>query len=210
MGNEPNGTPNGDQASTSSSSTTDGQAPVSQQPSEFEKIIAELRKENAAHRTKLATFEKAQADADAAKLTETERLQKQLAELQSEKEKAAQALRDRVIQYEILAQATKLGIIDPDAAVKLLDQSQLKLDDSGVPTNVDALLAKLIQDKPYLVSQAKPPAPTAGGSTNPSRSSSAPGSQLSWDAITKMTPDEYNSRRTEIQTWMQSNPPKRF
>src|SRR5690348_963800 len=82
----------GDQASTSGlpqagTPTTDGQAPVSQSTTdtkEHERIIEQLRKENAAARKRLDAFEKAQQEAEAATLSESEKLQKKLADLQSQ------------------------------------------------------------------------------------------------------------------------------
>jgi hypothetical protein len=167
---EDNTTPSadGDQASTSGlpqagTTTTDGQAPVSQSTStEHERIIAELRKENAASRKKLSAYEETEKASQAAKraaeeaqLSEIERTKKQLADLQSQHETYVRQTQERLVRHAVERQATQLGIIDPDAATKLLDWSELEFDDNNLPTNAEKLLEKLIKNKPWLK-----PAPT--------------------------------------------------
>lgn len=58
----------------------------------------------------------------------------------------------RLIQAELKAHATQLGIHDLDG-LKLLDQSTLKLDEHGAVPNAAELLAKLKTDKPWLFKQ---------------------------------------------------------
>jgi hypothetical protein len=172
---------------------------------QYEAIIAELRKEQGANRTKLAAFEKAAADAEAAKLSDLEKANKRIAELEAGNNDRTRASQERIINYEIRLNAASLGIVDPDAAVKLLDWSKLKYDDDGIPQNAQELLQALVKDKPYLAAASARPPVTSGGATNPSRAN-APGVQLSWDIISKMTSAEYDARRAEIQQWMMRNP----
>ena len=160
---------NGDQASTSSSSAKDGQAPVSSQnppqtqtqssTDDRDKIIAELRKENASHRTKLSAFEKEKQEADLAKLGDLEKAQKRadLAETQLTQ------YRQQLATAHVKLAAQALGIIDPDLAA-LAIQSDLQFGDDGLPTNVEDLLKTLLKSKPYLAPpktepQAMPPTP---------------------------------------------------
>lgn len=163
------------------------QAPASQAPQaggdhtpsggfsldDAQRMIAELRKENAGHRTRLKAFEDAQAAAEMASLSETEKLKKQyeqaqqqLAELQIEQQQYRLA-------REIAKHAPSLNLIDPDAAALMLTAGgELDYDAEGKPTNVAKLLEKLVAEKPYLVaSNVRPPAapPSSGGATNPGR-----------------------------------------
>ena len=175
-------TTDGDQASTSGepqagAPTTGGQAPMSQPTSteppaqerlEHERIIAELRKENAAARKRLEAIDQANKEAELAKLSEHEKLQKQLADHQSQSSMLAKQLQEERLDKEVIKQASKLNIIDVDAASKLIDASSIVYDESGRPTNVDALLKELAKARPWLT--GKPQAQTSGGATNPSRS----------------------------------------
>lgn len=47
--------------------------------------------------------------------------------------------------------ATKAGIIDPEAALAMIDKSLIKADDNGTLTGIDEALKKLAEEKPYLV-----------------------------------------------------------
>lgn len=175
----------GGQAPTSGSpqagatSTTDGQAPVSQtQPTDHEKIIEQLRKENAAARKRLDAFEQAQKEADLAKLSETEKLTAQHSELQAKHAELERRYQERVISSEVQVQASALGIVHPEKVYRLIDTSELEFDDDGMPTNAKALIEKLLKEMPELAGekqqspaqqqQQKPPAVPA---MNPGRSS---------------------------------------
>lgn len=126
---------------------------------------------------KLTAYEKAEQDKKDAELSEVERIKKQHAELQSQHEAYTRQMQDRIIRYEVERAATKLNIIDPDAAVKLLDLSELEYDDSNNPTNAEKLLEKLIKQKPYLLAPAKEPeqAPIPARASTPALPAMNPG-----------------------------------
>lgn len=129
--------------------------------------------EAARYRTELRDAQKIIADFQAkekaaadAQLSEVERAQKQAAEWQQKHADTTRAMQERIIGLTIQLQASKLNIIDADAAVKLMDWSQLEFDDDGTPTNADKVLADLVTARPYLVaapSQTAPAGTTATG-----------------------------------------------
>lgn len=186
-----------------------GQAPTPQTPTpqagstaksadEYEKMIADLRKENAGHRTKLTAFEKAQQEAEAAKLDDLTRTQKAYEKAQTQ----LKALQDRAVAYEVQLQATQLGIHDPDAAAKLIDSAALEVDDNGIPTNAKELLEKLIKAKPYLVASSQTPRPNPGTS-NPGRGNGTPSAGgLSREIIQNMPQADRITRHSEIMDWL--------
>jgi len=109
------------------------------------------------HRKKLSAYEKAEQESNAVKkaaeeaqLSEIERTKKQLAELQASHQVYSQRMQEKIVQNDIEKHATKLGIIDPEAAFKLLDMAELEFSESGEPTNASDLLKKLLKNKPYL------------------------------------------------------------
>jgi len=195
-----------------------GETPGSNQPSsptvedalkQIADLQAALKKantESATHRHKAKELDDLKAKIEAEKLSETEKLQKQLSTLQSQHDLALRQSQERAVGYEVRLQAAQMGIVDPDAAAKLLDWSELEYDEDGSPKNVATLLKELLKKKPYLI--GKVPTPTSGGATNPSRSSTNAPKELSWAVISAMTPQEYDTRRPEIQKWMQNNPPR--
>ncbi len=210
-------TPGATQADTSGdTSAPGGQTTTSEPQAGDEQQISleeakKLRSEAASLRKRMKAFEDAQAAAEAAKLTEQERLQKQLADTQAQLSEKELAIQDRVIRYEVQLQAAELGA-NPrhlDKIARLIDRSDLEFDDDGMPKNVKVLLEKLFKEMPELLLSQDKRTPTSGGATNPGRGA-ASNTGLSWDVISKMTSEQYNARRAEIVDWMQKNPPKRF
>ena len=130
-----------------------------------------LRKEAAQYRTRLKALEDAQKAADDAKLSDQEKLQKRLAELEKAAAEASSNLQQRVMEYEVKLAASRLGIVDPDAAWRLIDASSLEFDESGKPKNLDRVLNELLKDKPWLSAQPTARNGAAGSGTqgNPTK-----------------------------------------
>jgi hypothetical protein len=114
--------------------------------------VRKLRSEAAEYRKKLRDLEAKVRTDEEAKLSESERLQKRLAELERQQSEWERDRQERTLQYEVKLAAAQLGIVDPDAAWRLLDLKEVDFDDDGKPKNVDVVLKKLIQQKPYLAS----------------------------------------------------------
>lgn len=175
---------------------------------ELKRLNDALKRANAEakeYRIKAKELDQLKADAEASKLTETEKLQKKLADLQAQHDKAVQDRQESINSSAIQLQALQMGI-DPKLANKLIDRSELEHDDNGQPTNVDDVLKQLIKEfdlKPKSVQ-------TAGGATNPSRSASTAPQELSWEVITELqkNPAEYNRRNADgsISKWLYAHP----
>lgn len=144
---------------------------------ELERALKNATEERDRHRKKLSGYEDAERKAQEAQLSEIERVNKQYSELQAQHTAYAQSMQERVVRYEIERQAAKLGIIDPDAAAKLLDRSALEYDEDGTPHNAAKLLKKLIEDKPYLAPAPSQPEQQAPTRTQPVRPPALPAMQ---------------------------------
>jgi len=129
-----------------------------------------LRSEAAGLRRRLKELEDAKRAAEDAKLSEAERLQNRLAELEREQAMYQQERQERTVRYEVMLAASRLGIVDPEAAYRLLDVADLEFEDDGRPKNVEQALRALIKAKPYL---ARPVAPETNV-TNPARGEAKP------------------------------------
>lgn len=101
-------------------------------PSEAEALLKKARERDDAEKSELQKMQEL-AEARA----------KQIDELMSAQKRMA-------TQSAIVTLANKLGVVDPDAAYRLLDQSALEYDDSGKPTNAEALLVAMLKERPYL------------------------------------------------------------
>ncbi len=176
------------QQQTAAASAQDGQEP------EIERFDAEyvrkLRAEAAEYRRRLRELEQKAQEQENAKLSEAERLQKRLAELEREQATYQRERQERTLRYEVMLAANRLGIVDPDAAYRLLDVSRIEFAEDGTPANIEVALRELLKARPYL---------SAGqavvAATNPARGQA---SVLTREDIRKMSPEEINRRWEEV------------
>lgn len=154
---------------------TSGQAPQTEQqgsaaaqgqePERFDaEYVARLRAEAAGYRKRVRELEQVAKQNEDAKLSETERLQKRLAELERQQSTYEQERQERTLRYEVMLAAGRMGIVDPEAAYRLLDLASIEFDADGRPQAIDKALTELVQQKPYLRVQV-----SSGNPTNPAR-----------------------------------------
>jgi hypothetical protein len=183
------------------------------------------RLENAELKKQHAELLKFKEQIETEKLSETEKqqaarqkLEKQLADIQAERDKAALQVQELKINQDIFAKAAKVGI-NPTLAAKVLDHSELDFDDKGNPTNVEDLLKDLLKEYPNLATATnnarQSATSSAGGATNPSRTQTSMPTQLTWEYVNKITksPEEYNKLSREhqrsIAQWISENQGRR-
>lgn len=131
------------------------------------RIMAELkeaRTEAAKYRTELRSAQEKLSKFEQAQLTEQEKLQKRAEEAEQTAQALAQRLTDTLVRAEVMAQAQKHGVIDLDAAYRLIDRSLVKVGDDGSVEGVDKAVAALVKERPWLV------ASTTASVTNPQKS----------------------------------------
>lgn len=124
-----------------------------------------LRSEAANLRKRLKELEDQKRQMDEAKLSETERLQKRLAELERQSTEYQQTMQARTLEYEVKLHAARLGVVDPEAAYRLLDIREIEFGEDGKPANIEKALRALIAAKPYLAGgggQVSPTNPAQG------------------------------------------------
>lgn len=127
------------------------------------KALAAANKEAADRRKKLEAFERAEQERQQAQLSETERLKQQLAEAESKAATATAAANERLLRAAVLAEASKLGFVDPSDAWRMLDRDGLGIDEDGEATGASEALKALAKAKPYLVKAATAPAASIDG-----------------------------------------------
>jgi len=59
------------------------------------------------------------------------------------------------VESAIQTEAVKKGVVDPEAALKLVDRSGIKVDESGSAIGVAEAIQALVANKPYLVDVKK-------------------------------------------------------
>lgn len=114
---------------------------------------------------KAEEYEANQSKAEEEKLIQ----QKKFEELANKKGEEAASWKGRfeksLVDNRIIVEANKLGVVDPDAAIQLLDRSNIKVTDNGV-TGVEEAVKALVEAKPYL-KQGQPSVPNIGSGSNP-------------------------------------------
>ncbi len=143
-----------------------------------------LRHEAQELRKRIKAYDDAQAQAEAAKLSETERQTKELADSIQRNEDLAAELMEAHMYQDIARLASKFNfIVSTDLIAKLIDLAEVEWDEeSGHPTNIEKLLEKLAKAEPDLVKAqaAQPGQPQmrqapATPAMNPGRTTITPG-----------------------------------
>lgn len=175
--------------------------------------VERLRKEAANSRVKnkemaeeLASLKAKVQENEDANLNEWERVQKERDNALKRAEQLEALSNKRSLDYEAVVLANKLGIVDPDAAVRLLDTGDIEWNEAGKPTNLQSLMESLLEKKPYLKAQTKPPVPdlTATNSASTSGRTDSRGSALTLEEIKKMDISEYSKRQEEVNAFLRN------
>ncbi len=120
--------------------------------------------------------------------------QSEIAELRARAEALEQQLQQvgaqaeaRIVQSELKREAVQAGMIDLDG-LKLIDVSQIRLNEAGNLDGGPALMARLRHDKPWLFTSASSSSSASVPPTEPARPRLA----------TEMSLDEWRAARSEL------------
>ena len=161
---------------------------------EMNRIQAQTRKEVRNQFSDYGQLKERAAKADEleqAQLSEAEKLEARALEAERKAATAAEQISTAMIASDVKVRAAQLGIIDPDAALLLVDRQNVRYsEDSGV-TGVEEALTQLLTDKPYLKG-----APNRAPNLNPQAGDAAPTLRLTEDQreaarLMGMTDDQY-------------------
>lgn len=107
----------------------------------------------------------------ASQMSETEKTQARLAELEKAQTSWQQERRDLVLRHSFTQAAATSGALYPDSVYKLADLGQVEFDDSGQPKNLEAVVKALKAQYPALFR------PAGGGSVDAASGNRSPVSQ---------------------------------
>jgi hypothetical protein len=180
-----------------------------QVPTKEDSELARARAEAAKHRTELRDtkkhlqeLEEKLKERDDAEKSELQKATEKSTVLEAEINKAQEKVHRLTVQNAVVVKAIKLDIVDPDAAFRLLDLDAVEFD-GDTPTNIEDLLTKLVEDKPYLL--AKGPAVRAP-KVNPTQPATHGGGKkdgpLKREDIDRMTDDEIAANLDEVMEVM--------
>lgn len=123
--------------------------------------LKKLRAEAAKYRKQARDYEAKAEQQRQAAMSEDERREARIAELEAERQAYAERMRTLAIESAVALRSNALGFVDADAAVKLIDADALEFSDDGTPdaASVDLALRALLKAKPYLKAQQAPGSP---------------------------------------------------
>jgi|SRR3990172_7856475 len=99
--------------------------------------------------TKLAEIEQSQ-------LSETEKLTRKLAELETAKTQAETRARETLIRSKVISEAARLNFNDPEDAYNFIKITEIEFADNGEPKNVAELVKVLAESRKYLIKSTNP------------------------------------------------------
>ena len=158
---------------------------------ELQKMLGEIGFQSI---DELKTLVKKSKEHEDAEKSEVQKAQERVLALEKEKEVLLASQKTRTAQYDVAVKAAKMGIVDPDAAYRLMDQGKIEFDDAGTPTNTEALLQDLIKNKPYLVG-------SGSSAVNPAKQLPT----FTRDQIEKMSPEQINKNWDAIKGFLERN-----
>lgn len=120
----------------------------------LEREVADLRKENAKHRTTAQQLERERQEAAQAGMTELEREKAARAAAEARAGELEANLRSQAVRAATTQAAGRLNYRNPELAHRLIDASELEFDEHGEPKNAEKLLRDLATREPYLVKAA--------------------------------------------------------
>lgn len=113
---------------------------------------------------KARELEKQQAEAEEKRLTENKKFE----ELANKRAQERDELKNKFIQQisdnRIITEASKIGVVDVEAVLKLVDRSAISVDENGVVTGAAEAVAQLLATKPFLKGKSNV---NIGAGTNP-------------------------------------------
>jgi hypothetical protein len=138
---------------------------------EVNALVGRTRTETAA---KYAGFDEIKTELETLKtanLTDEERREKELATAQRHNADADERIASMAINAEIKWQAAQMGLVDPEAAMLLLDRASVTYSDETGVQGVDAALGVLVEQRSYLkggtVTVTKPNLDAGGSAGDP-------------------------------------------
>lgn len=155
--------PTSQDATSATSDAPESQSSQQLSADQLRDALEKARKDAAKNRVdakRLAELEAAEQQRADAALSEKERYDKKIAELQAQVAEQTRQTQERVIRSDIRSAADKLGV-KPELAYRLLDYAAITFNDDGDPTNISDLLKATLQEMaPELL------APSATGAMN--------------------------------------------
>ena len=115
-----------------------------------------LARENASLRKRLRELEASNKAREEAELSEQEKANRRVIEMQEALEATRAQMRNARLTAAISSESARFGIVDVDAATRLLDTTDLDYDDEAGWTGIGDALQALTVERPWLIQTGTP------------------------------------------------------
>lgn len=153
--------------------------------------VARVKREAPADYEELKAKAAQLEELETAKLSELEQEKKAREKAEKQAAEAMKRANERLLQAEILAEATAQQAIRPEHLHRLIDTDTVTIGDDGQVTGVQDAVKAFLEANPEYVGTSRPAGPVDQGArgTTPK--------QLTRDDLKDMSPDEINKAREE-------------
>jgi hypothetical protein len=114
---------------------------------------------------KADALEREQAQADEKRLADAKKFEELATKVSQERDAIKSKFSQSIQDNRIITEASKVGVVDIEAVLKLVDRSSIVVDDNGNITGATEAVQALLASKPFL--KGKPATVTIGSATNP-------------------------------------------
>jgi hypothetical protein len=115
-------------------------------------------------------LEKEKADAEEKRLSEAKKFEELATKRAQERDDVSRKYTSQLQDNRIITEASKVGVVDIETILKLVDRSGIHIDDNGNVTGAIEAVQTLLASKPFLKGKAST---TIGSATNPGEDSDA-------------------------------------
>lgn len=144
---------------------------------------------------KADALEKAQAEAEEKRLADAKRFEELATKRATERDAIQTKYTSQLQDNRIITEAAKIGVVDVDTVLKLIDRSNIAIDDNGAVTGASEAIQALLAEKPFL--KGKAGATTIGSPTNPGADTNADTKKFKLSQI--QNPEFYREHEKDIQ-----------
>lgn len=136
---------NSDGSGDDDESNTGGESQISMTQNQLDALISRRVKKAEKNALKKYEYEKQKAS-----LSETDKLKLEKEEAEKRAGQVLENANRRLIKAEVTSVSSRLGIVSPKAAYKLLDLDDIEIDDTGDVLGVEKALKDLMKEFPFL------------------------------------------------------------
>lgn len=169
-GNDPS--KNGNAVQPNAVTPTGGEKAFDESVFEDPRLWTHPRFKNLNDRAKKAdALEKAQAEAEETRLSEAKKFEELATKRAQERDDIKTKYTSQLQDNRIITEASKVGVVDIETVLKLVDRSSITIDENGNVLGAVEALQALLTAKPFL--KGKAGATTIGSPTNPGADANA-------------------------------------